>query len=224
MQLSKMIKEKQEAGLLPKELKSIRTCNAVCTPFSSVLNGLSTEEKNIVYEDLYYRNQEYKYLEKRLGLDLDNFYKMIDNIYFYDKLGRVVHIAFPSIEYRSIKFNLGKTKFKFDFKDLGIKFFLSYADCEAAAKQYLCSVETCMPISTFKKVCRLKEDDMIFCRNEDGRVFEDPIPRMHYYDKHRFGLVCFYEYDDDYGGGYEEVLIPLTEYGKTWALTKEELQ
>ena len=65
-----VFKDKQKIGLISFELKNRHNVKTNCACFSAVISGLKQEEKYMVYEDNYYRLQEYKSLEKELGIDL----------------------------------------------------------------------------------------------------------------------------------------------------------
>ena len=65
-----IFEDKQKIGLISSELKNRHNVKTECVCFSAVISGLKQEEKYKVYEDNYYRLQEYKSLEKELGIDL----------------------------------------------------------------------------------------------------------------------------------------------------------
>ena len=79
-----VFEDKQKMGLIPCELKNKHNVKTECTCFSSIISGLKQEEKYMVYEDNYYRLQEYKSLEKELGINLFTFVKVLKapEIYF----------------------------------------------------------------------------------------------------------------------------------------------
>ena len=74
-----------------------------------------------------------------------------------------------------------------------------------------------MVILVIKRINKLKADSVIWT-NDGERTLEHP-----YYDGQKRALCNWIEYDDDYGGGYYEDEYPLSEYGKTWALTAKEM-
>lgn len=65
-----IFEDKQKMGLISSELKNRHNVKTNCVCFSAVISGLKQEEKYAVYEDNYYRLQEYKSQEKELGIDL----------------------------------------------------------------------------------------------------------------------------------------------------------
>ncbi len=79
-----IFEDKQKIGLISSELKNRHNVKTNCTCFSAVISGLKQEEKYRVYEDNYYRLQEYKSLEEELGIDLFTFVKVLKapEIYF----------------------------------------------------------------------------------------------------------------------------------------------
>ena len=70
-----IFEDKQKMGLISSELKNRHNVKTKCTCFSAVISGLKQEEKYAVYEDNYYRLQEYKSQEKELGIDLETLVK-----------------------------------------------------------------------------------------------------------------------------------------------------
>ena len=79
-----IFEDKQKIGLISSELKNRHNVKTNCTYFSAVISGLKQEEKYLVYEDNYYRLQEYKSLENELGIDLFTFVEVLKapEIYF----------------------------------------------------------------------------------------------------------------------------------------------
>ena len=74
-----IFEDKQKMGLISSELKNRHNVKTNCVCFSAVISGLKQEEKYMVYEDNYYRLQEYKSKEKELGIDLEIFLKALEN-------------------------------------------------------------------------------------------------------------------------------------------------
>ena len=70
-----IFEDKQKMGLISSELKNRHNVKTNCVCFSAVISGLKQEEKYAVYEDNYYRLQEYKSQEKELGIDLETLVK-----------------------------------------------------------------------------------------------------------------------------------------------------
>ena len=79
-----IFEDKQKIGLISFELKNRHNVKTNCTCFSAVISGLKQEEKYLVYEDNYYRLQEYKSLENELGINLFTLVKVLKapEIYF----------------------------------------------------------------------------------------------------------------------------------------------
>ena len=83
-----VFEDKQKMGLIPFELKNVRNVRIQCVPFVAIITGLTQEEKYAVYEDNYYRLQEYISLEKELGIDLVTLVRAL-------KEGIYVHLQEP---------------------------------------------------------------------------------------------------------------------------------
>lgn len=82
-----IFEDKQKMGLISSEFKNRHNVKTNCVCFSAVISGLKQEEKYMVYEDNYYRLQEYKNLEKELGIDLLTLIKANnDGAYFKEDL------------------------------------------------------------------------------------------------------------------------------------------
>ena len=77
--------DKQKMGLIPFELKNAHNVKSKCVPFIAVISNLTQEEKYAVYEDNYYRLQEYINLGKELGIDVKTYFKVKEQGYIYYK-------------------------------------------------------------------------------------------------------------------------------------------
>lgn len=80
-----IFEDKQKMGLIPFELKNVHNVRGACVPFIVVISGLTQKEKFSVYEDNYYRLQEYISLEQELGIDLYTFFTVKRRGYIYYK-------------------------------------------------------------------------------------------------------------------------------------------
>ena len=156
----------QKMGLIPFELKNARNVRTQCAPFVAVITGLTQEEKYAVYEDNYYRLQEYKSLEKELGVELPLFFKIMktETLWWKDKNKKRTHNI--ASEFISIKPYIsigGFMMFEFSWNDRNL---YNYENCDVIIKEQ-----------------------------------ESPIGMPHIY-----------------------LYLKASDYGKTWALTKEELE
>ena len=117
-----VFEDKQKIGLISSELKNRHNVKAKCVCFSTIISGLKQEEKYMVYEDNYYRLQEYKNLEKELGIDLEKFLKALENgFYRYRPTARnnvIYFIAKPKVNMKQKCFTYGSYG-KSYFKDYG---------------------------------------------------------------------------------------------------------
>lgn len=64
----------------------------------------------------------------------------------------------------------------------------------------------------------------ICCKHEDGKIHEGELGDFNEYDKSSQKFLISSAYDDDWGGGYESEEFPISEYGKTWAICKKDLE
>ena len=78
-----IFKKKKKMGLIPFELKNAHNVKSKCVPFIAVISNLTQEEKYAVYEDNYYRLQEYINLGKELGIDVKTYFKVKEQGYIY---------------------------------------------------------------------------------------------------------------------------------------------
>lgn len=161
--------------------------------------------------------------EERLGITPENLCKVLACIYTYDRFGKVIILPSPVIQYQVVMARIGQTKFFFKLSELGTKYFVSLEECTDKAKKYLSEVKKYVSISTLKKFRKSKNNKISFYDIKSGLLSYES-PDYFYYDKYKLALMCFYEYDDGLCGGVIEAEYPLNEYGKTWALTREELE
>ena len=152
----------------------------------------------------------------------------LKHIFIYDKLGKCIELFSPVLDYNKIKTRIGNTTLKFEWKDLGVKFFSNKETCEKAAKEYLERVTQFVSLKTFKKILRLmniQKEIVFYRRNKKGKVEATEVDEVNWFDKQTLTLVSIYYWDDGEGyGGEDRVEYPLSTYGKDWALTREELE
>ena len=160
-------------------------------------------------------------------LILESLYK---GVYYYNKFGKVLHFITSDDNLLYITCKYGRKKFYFAYDDFGGKWFLSYEVASKKAQEYLEEITKYISLKTLKKIVKLKEGSTIFSKNEEGIIDKYIINHYDtcYYDKIKKAFVIINEYadfgdeyfdDDDSVGAY----FWISNYGKTWALTKEEL-
>ncbi len=159
-----------------------------------------------------------------MKLQSDIVLQVIENgIYYYNKFGEIGAFHHPEVDYERIKSQIGKKIFSFKWKDLNVKFWLTKEEAETKAQEYLNSINKYIDLELLKKICELKEDDTFYYKENDI-IYDERIESFSHYDKQKLAFVRIVEYDNDYICGYDEYEHPISEYGKTWALTREELE
>ena len=157
----------------------------------------------------------------------DEYKKIIINviengIWYFNRLGQVNHLSYPNVDSSHIRGNKGSTHMNFSWSDLNKKFYLTEKEAQEKAQEYIDNFSKYISLKTLKKICKLKENDIFYEKTEIFGVISCSIDNC-YYDKYELALIVLAEYDDDFGGGYKVYTYPLSQYGKTWALTKEEI-
>ena len=148
--------------------------------------------------------------------------QVLDNgIYYFNKLGEVHSLRDVMVDYTKIT-GLSYRRCSFKWKDLGVKFWLTKEAAKENADSYINEITKYISLSILKKITKLKENDSIWIK-DNLNVRKRVIQTYAYYGKQDLTFVNIVEYDDDYGGSFEEELYPISEYGKTWALTEKEL-
>lgn len=147
------------------------------------------------------------------------------SIWYYNRLGAVGEIPFPTVDNFYVKCRIYKKQFCFRWEDIHRKFFPSKEEAEREAKRYLDDVLPYVSLDTLKKIINLKEDsEFYYIEKGYDRIDCDHLEKWSHWNKYKRAFIVMVEYDDDYGGGLDEWEYPISEYGKTWALTKEELE
>jgi len=157
------------------------------------------------------------------NFDKDILYQvMTEGIWYYNKLGEVGHNTNVKVDTNYINFKVFGRNMGFNWKDLNIKFFLTKNEAEKAAKEYLDYLLKYVDISALKKIVNLKENDEIVELSSSKHLFHRTVEQYSYWDKKRKTFIIVSEYDDDYGGGYDEFEYPIHEYGHSWFLTEKD--
>lgn len=150
--------------------------------------------------------------------------QVLDNgIYYFTKLGDVYGLSNTMVDYEKITGLSFRRQCSFKWEDLGVKFWLTKEEAEEQATAYKNEITKYISLSTLKKITKLDTSKTIWVKDEK-RIWENDVEQYAYYSKKDLTFVNPVEYDDDYGGGFTEELYPISEYGKTWALTKEVLE
>lgn len=157
-----------------------------------------------------------------------------NGIYYYDRYGKVSHLYAVDVNTNVIKRKIGTRQIYFKWEDLNKKFFLNEESAIMKANEYLDKLkELNITLSLIKKVFKFVKDFNSY--SYDSTLYEkvvrgdntytyDATPNYCFFDKEKLALICEYEYDDDYGGGYTETEYPLKDYKRTWAFKESELK
>lgn len=150
-----------------------------------------------------------------------------EGIWYYNVYGKICHLSSPEIDTQYIKGKNWGRNTCFKWENLKKKFWLTKEEVEKEASKYLEKLKKLnISISLLKRIVKFlnskRTDSCFYTVREYG--IDDTSPDYCFFDKDKLALICEYEYDDDYCGGYDEFEYPLAKYGKTWALTEEELK
>lgn len=160
---------------------------------------------------------------KALELSFNELEYILDNgIYYYTRYGIVKHISPVEIGRTYVKSCIS-SRVSFSISDLNKKWFINKETCACAVSEYLSSLP--VSINIVKRINKLTKEDKIWYKNDNGKVdcFGLDDYESFYYLPTEQRLECYYDYDNGlYCEGRADE-FPLSEYGKTWALTKEEL-
>lgn len=145
-----------------------------------------------------------------------------EGIYYFNMLGEIKSASNLFVSEDTIKGNKCGKEIYFKWEDLNKKFYLTKEQAEEEAKKYLDSVLKYVDLKTLKKIVKIKSNDK-FYYVENNHIYTSTLESYSHWNKYRKMFIEIIEYDDDYGGGYHENEYPISEYGKTWALTRKEL-
>ena len=163
--------------------------------------------------------QSCKYFRK--DKDLITLFKILKNgFYYFTRYGIIKHAEQAKIGNTYVE----SYKVRFLISDLNKTWFINKAECSCAVAKYISSLPVL--VSVVKKISKLTKKDTIWYKDDDGKVkcFVLDDYESFYYLPTEQCLECYYDYDNGlYCEGRAEE-FPLSEYGKTWALTKEELK
>lgn len=160
---------------------------------------------------------------KAVELSFNELKDILENgIYYYTRCGIIKYISSVEIGLTYVKSSIS-SKLSFSISDLNKKWFISKEACACAVSEYLSSLP--VPVSVVKKISKLTKEDKIWYKNDDGKVdcFGLNDYESFYYFPTEKCLECYYDYDNGFYCEGRADQFPLSEYGKTWALTKEEL-
>lgn len=161
-------------------------------------------------------------------LTIDFIKKCLQNkIYSFNKFGEVKELYGQKISEIGVHRKMGTHNYTYTWEKFGVYWFFDEEECKQKANEYLQSLG--MPVQKFKKIYNYitnhnSYDGTIYCKHEDGTIHEGNLGHYNDYDKSSQTFVMRYEYDDDWGSRYESEELPISEYGKTWAICKKDLE
>lgn len=153
-----------------------------------------------------------------------------NGVYYCSRFGEVLHLTTLNVNLDYITCKYGRKQFYFKYEDFDEKWFLSYEVATKKAQEYIEEITKYISLETLKKIVKLKKEDVIFIKDKYG-IGEENLYDYHFlYDKTKKAFILT-SYDDNfvsgnyYGNGYEsDLYLLISDYGKTWALTKEEIK
>ena len=160
---------------------------------------------------------------KAVELSFNGLKEILENgFYYFTRYGVIKHVRQAEIGYAYVK-SSALSKIKFLISDLNKTWFINKAACSCAAAKYLSSLP--VSVNIVKKISKLTKEDTIWYKNDNGRIdyFILSAYESFYYLPTEQCFECYYDYDNGLYCEGRADQFPLSEYGKTWALTKEEL-
>lgn len=145
-----------------------------------------------------------------------------NGFYYFTRFGTIKCVDQAEIGRTYVKSSI-LPRLKFSISDLNKTWFINKDECKCAVSKYISSLP--VSIDIIKRIDKLTEKDTIWYKNDDGKVssFELDDYESFYYLPTEQCLECYYDYDNGLYCETRADSFPLLEYGKTWALTKEEL-
>lgn len=160
---------------------------------------------------------------KTVELSSNKLKNILENgFYYFTRFGTIKHVTSADIGNTYVKSSI-LHNVSFPISDLNKTWFINKESCTCAASKYISSLP--VPVSIVKKISKLTKKDTIWYKDDDGDIdcFGLDEYESFYYLPTEQCFECYYDY---YNGLYDETRaeqFPLSEYGKTWALTKEQL-
>jgi hypothetical protein len=158
---------------------------------------------------------------KAVELSFNELKDILENgFYYFTRYGIIKHARQAKIGSTYVE----SYKVRFPISDLNKTWFINEAICTCAVIEYLNSLP--VPVRIVKKISKLTKKDTIWYKDDDGDIncFGLDEYESFYYLPTKQCLECYYDYDNGlYCEGRADE-FPLSEYGKTWSLTKEDLE
>ncbi len=161
---------------------------------------------------------------KAVELSLNELKNILENgFYYYTRYGTIKHVRPAEIGDTYVKSSI-LHNVSFPISDLNKKWFIDKEACVCAASEYLNSLP--VSIDIIKRITELTKEDKIWYKNDNGKVdcFGLDEYESFYYLPTEQRLECYYDYDNGLYCETRTEPFPLSEYGKTWALTKEDFR
>lgn len=152
-----------------------------------------------------------------------------ETMYSFDKFGETKEFSAHNIDQSGVHRKMGNHNHTYTWEKFGVYWFFSKEECEKKANEYIQKLG--IPVSKFKRVYNYinnydsyLNDKALYYKDKDGKIYESHLGDINIYEKDTQQFVMAYEYDDDWGGGYDTEEFPISEYGKTWAIYKKDLE
>ena len=145
-----------------------------------------------------------------------------NGFYYFTRFGTIKQVSQAEIGYTYVKSSI-LPRLKFSISDLNKTWFINKDACNRAVSEYISSLP--VSIDIIKRIDKLTKKDTIWYKNNDGKVKSfvlDDYGEFAYLPTEQC-FECYYDYDNGLYCETRAEPFPLLEYGKTWALTKEEL-
>lgn len=143
-------------------------------------------------------------------------------ICYYNCLGEVKILTNTCISSEYIIGKQYKKQCCFKIEEFGKTWWLTYTLAKLETQKYIDEIKKYVSLKTLKKVLKLKPYNKIFLKDNE-EIIEQELGDYVYFDKHKKALIEIIEYDDDFGGYQKINEYYISDYGRTWTLTKEEL-
>ena len=161
---------------------------------------------------------------KVVELSFNELKDILENgFYYFTRYGNIKQVRQAEIGSTYVKSSI-LHKICFPISDLNKTWFINEAACTCAVSKYISSLP--VSINIVKRINKLTKEDKIWYKKDDGKVdyFGLDDYESFYYLPTEQCLECYYDYDNGLYCESRAEQFPLSEYGKTWALTKKELE
>ena len=152
-----------------------------------------------------------------------------DRIYYFNRFGKVDHFHAAYIDTDGVYYKSYKISYRFAWSEYRVFWFFDEAECKKKAQEYIKRLR--MPLSKFKRIFNyLKKNKNGWVYGLASKFYTDAYDTGYVeisddlaYDKFTQTFSFGFDYDDDWGGGTYYQDMPISQYGKTWAIYLKDL-